>query len=577
MAADGPPAFNRRGLLHVEYPKISTTDENSENATIVYAANDSERGLRVSAAGNAYVGDLRTPADGDLANSLLVTNRVGIGTLAPAAELDVDGTIRASVVCDEDGNNCSDLSTGGLQGPEGPVGPAGAQGAAGPDGADGAQGPEGPAGAAGREGAVGPAGPAGPAGADGADGAQGLAGAAGVHVNGAQINAAGNLIISLSSGDLIDAGHVVGPAGDDADSCRMQPLQVDGQDIPGAIVLNCGEQAPVRLRAFLCGNGQVDSGETCDDGNFAAGDGCDPGCFVECGNGQVDPNEVCDDGNRIDTDGCTATCQAAECGDGIVFDGVEECDLGAGCRDDCTMLPCRATGACPDFDFVPIAGGVFQMGYADGFSSEQPVHEVNVPAFEILRGEVTVGQYRGCVSAGVCTEPPTGPSYNWNSPGRDDYPVNGVSWVQARQFAAWAGVRLPTEAEWEYAARSRGRDIRFPWGDEAPDCDRTHNYTCAGPPTAPICSHPDGHSAEGVCDLAGNAWEWVLDNYHRTYDNAPADGSAWCDQADCANDGSVRVWKGGDYLSDVNRMRCSARGYYAPTVDFYWLGFRLAR
>ena len=464
-----------------------------------------------------------------------------------------------------------DVGPQGVQGPAGEVGPEGPAGQVGPQGQAGdvgAQGPPGPQGIAGNEGAQGLRGEIGPEGDQGPDGVQ---------VVTAQVTDDGDLVIGLSSGDQIQAGPVVGPAGDDAESCRISTLRVDDQEIAGAIVLTCGQQAPVRLHAFLCGNGQINGAETCDDGNFAVGDGCDATCALECGNSRLDPNEECDDGNQADNDACTSECVNARCGDGIVYTGVEACDGTPGCRDDCTLQPCAAAGVCDDFDFVPIPGGVFQMGYADGLASELPVHEVNVPDFELLRGEVTVAQYGRCVTAGVCSEPPEGLGYNWGAAGRSEHPVNGVSWLQARTYAAWAGARLPSEAEWEFAARSRGQDIRFPWGNEEPDCERTHNYTCEGSETAVICTHPDGDSTEGICDLTGNIWEWVEDQYHRTYEDAPNDGSPWCDQADCADESAVRVWRGGDYKSDINRMRSSARGYYGANVQFQWMGFRLAR
>ena len=166
---------------------------------------------------------------------------------------------------------------------------------------------------------------------------------------------------------------------------------------------------------------------------------------------------------------------------------------------------------------------------------------------------------------------------NYDRADRQQYPVNGVSWAQARQFAKWAGADLPTEAQWEFAATSRGNDQRYPWGDEVLDCVRTQNYSCGAVTTSTVCTHPTGDSAQGVCDLAGNAWEWVLDNYHSTYDGAPIDGSAWCELADCADNGETRVWKGGDYISNVTRMRASARGYYGPAVQPSWLGFRIVR
>jgi cysteine-rich repeat protein len=474
----------------------------------------------------------------------------------------------------------------GLVGPvgaDGAVGPEGRQGAAGAVGADGAVGPEGRQGAVGAvgpdgdDGIQGPPGPAGVQGPQGAQGENGVQGEPGVNVVTAEVDGNGDLQVDLSSGQSINAGHVIGPAGSDAESCHVTALEIDGQVIAGAIVLQCGDLDPVRLRTFLCGNANIDSGETCDDGNFSIGDGCDALCRLECGNNQLDQNEECDDGNRIDTDGCTSSCAAAQCGDGVVYAGVEACDGTDGCQPDCTLIGCHINASCPDFDFVPIVGGPFQMGYADGATSELPVHQRIVADFEILRAEVTVAQYRQCVLAGVCTEPIIGDQINWGRAGRDQYPVNGVSWSQASQYAAWAGARLPTEAEWEFVARSRGATTLFPWGEEEPDCTRTQNYTCGDVYTAVNCSHADGHSAEGVCDLAGNVWEWVQDNYYRDHTDAPADGSARCEQADCGSTELTRVWKGGDYLSSVSRMRASARGYYAENVQFYWMGFRLAR
>ena len=141
---------------------------------------------------------------------------------------------------------------------------------------------------------------------------------------------------------------VVDGAVDAQTLCKIEPLVVNGQAVSGAITLTCGNQAPIRLSTFQCGNQQLDPGETCDDGNFALGDGCDDRCLLECGNGVIGANEQCDDGNRVDTDGCTSSCQNATCGDGLVWFGNEECDQGqanseapdAVCRTDCTLQRC---------------------------------------------------------------------------------------------------------------------------------------------------------------------------------------------------------------------------------------------
>jgi formylglycine-generating enzyme required for sulfatase activity len=154
-----------------------------------------------------------------------------------------------------------------------------------------------------------------------------------------------------------------------------------------------------------------------------------------------------------------------------------------------------------------------------------------------------------------------------------------VSWDDAQAFVAYlgGGARLPTEAEWEYAARSGGLDQTYPWGDELATCDRAvmndGGAGCDEGHTWAVCSKPAGNSAQGVCDMAGNVFEWVQDDYHGSYNGAPGDGSAWVDEPR----GSFRVFRGGSWLSPAGNLRAANRFGNTPSFRFEPLGFRPAR
>ena len=242
----------------------------------------------------------------------------------------------------------------------------------------------------------------------------------------------------------------------------------------------------------------------------------------------------------------------------------------------------QAANGCPDLDWVRIDGGAFQMGSANGESDEQPVHEVNVPSFFIMRSTVTVGMYRACVDDGNCTPLSTwSPVCTWTPEpsSKESYPANCMTWFQLDDFAKWVGARLPSEAEWEFAARGRGVDNTYPWGNDDPTCERATYMGCTEETTV-VCSLPAGNTVNGLCDMAGNVWEWVQDEYHNDYSNAPADGSAWCSTADCVVDptnSTFRVMRGGYWFGEVNVMRTTYRNSGDPRVDFGFRGGRLAR
>ena len=268
---------------------------------------------------------------------------------------------------------------------------------------------------------------------------------------------------------------------------------------------------------------------------------------------------------------CTPACGDRVCGpDPVCGESCGSCGTDAACDSDGKCIP---TG----FEWVRIEGGSFFMGSNDGDSDERPIHSVTVPTFEMSKTAVTVDQYRACVDAGTCTAPKTGTYCNWGKSDRGSHPIICVDWDQAQAFANWVGGRLPSEAEWEYAARSGGGDCKYPWGDEDATCERAvmndgSGYGCGRDSTWPVCSKLKGNTTHGLCDMAGNVWEWVQDWYHDSYNGAPTDGLAWESPT-----GSYRVNRGGSWYFGARSVRAAYRYYGVPRSRYGYLGFRLAR
>ncbi|RJO65916.1 MAG: formylglycine-generating enzyme family protein [Myxococcales bacterium] len=171
-------------------------------------------------------------------------------------------------------------------------------------------------------------------------------------------------------------------------------------------------------------------------------------------------------------------------------------------------------------NWVPVPGGTFQMGSNSGITDEKPVHAVTVSSFELAKAETTGADYEACVKAGACAPAGGGAYCNAGQPERRLHPINCVTFPQAQAFCAWVGGRLPTEAEWERAAR--GDDGRlYPWGPEPATCERAvideGGPGCGEHGTKPVCSRPKGDAPGGLCDMAGNVWEWTADRYLKTY------------------------------------------------------------
>ena len=155
--------------------------------------------------------------------------------------------------------------------------------------------------------------------------------------------------------------------------------------------------------------------------------------------------------------------------------------------------------------------------------------------------------------------------------------MNCVDWKQARAYAKWAGGRLPSEAEWEYAARSQGKSWKYPWGNAKATCARAvisdGGDGCGKNLTWPVCSKQKGNTSQGLCDMAGNVREWVEDWYHSSYKGAPTDGRAWTSPT-----GVYRVPRGGCWGCYASGCRAALRTTgYDPVFTYYYVGFRIAR
>jgi formylglycine-generating enzyme required for sulfatase activity len=236
---------------------------------------------------------------------------------------------------------------------------------------------------------------------------------------------------------------------------------------------------------------------------------------------------------------------------------------------------------------IELKGGSLMMGSEDESSdgNEKPKHRVEVRDFYISKTEVTVGQYRKCVEAGICSRPI---SCDWGTPiwtdhigNLEKHPVNCVDWNQARTFARWIGGDLPTEAQWEYAARSGGKETKYPWGNMEATCEYAvmsdPKNGCGRDLTWEVCSKTKGNTTQGLCDMSGNVYEWVLDEWHDSYDGAPSDDKGWCSDELCESQtSSSRVYRGGAWYDLALALRATDRLPGSASLRNYTLGFRVS-
>ena len=237
-------------------------------------------------------------------------------------------------------------------------------------------------------------------------------------------------------------------------------------------------------------------------------------------------------------------------------------------KESSSAAPAIAPSAAPLIpEMVSIPAGTFAMG-SDDDPSEKPVHRVTIKPFAISKFPITLREWNACVAAKSCTYTPAG---------KDDGPVTNLSWTDAQEFVEWLSkvtrkaFRLPTEAEWEYAARGGTRG-KFWWGDQL----QASMANCKG------CNEPYESSEPlkvgsfkpnpfGLYDMGGNVHQWVVDCWHKNYQGAPSDGSAWLE-----NDCLSHVIRSGSWKNDPSYVRPSSRDHYDTGVRYPTHGLRVA-
>ena len=233
-----------------------------------------------------------------------------------------------------------------------------------------------------------------------------------------------------------------------------------------------------------------------------------------------------------------------------------------------------------------VPAGPFEMGSNDGAADEAPVHTVTLDSFYIDQFEVTNAQYAECLDAGFC-QPTTdttafASSYSrriyYGSSEYADYPVIYATWYEAQEYCEWRGARLPTEAEWEKAARGGLEGMLYPWGDEPPVCEAgavngakfDDNGDCNDTDTEQVGSY--SANGYGLYDMAGNVWEWVSDWHDEEYY-----ASSPTENPPGSEEGSWPIVRGGHWGSAADHLRVSDRRINDSNSGSLDIGFRCAK
>ncbi|MGI9281746.1 MAG: formylglycine-generating enzyme family protein [Endozoicomonas sp.] len=237
-------------------------------------------------------------------------------------------------------------------------------------------------------------------------------------------------------------------------------------------------------------------------------------------------------------------------------------------------------------EMVDVPAGSFIMGCLNSnddicyYIEDEKSHKVYLDDYKIDKYEVTFARYQKCIDAGKCNDLAIGGSMNFGRKGVENYPINGVTWHQAKTFCEYEGKRLPTEAEWEKAARGTDGRKYPPWGNQKPSCELAvmdtqyaGNLGCGTGNVMNVGSKPKGASPYGAMDMAGNVWEWTAD-WHSTryYNRSPEKNPQG------PSSGVYKTTRGSDFFARAYwELRSTSRFPYYPSNVSPAIGVRCAK